>query len=102
MLGYLTGHLFENRYIGQLIEDETYLLEASRYVHLNPVKAQMVREPLAYKYSSYADFVSGRVNNSSEGSAFRELIDTSKVLECFRNNPNEQYRMFVDSNRTLR
>ena len=92
----LTGHLFENRYIGQLIEDETYLLEASRYVHLNPVKAQMVREPLAYKYSSYADFVSGRVNHSSEGSAFRELIDTSKVLECFRNNPNEQYRMFVE------
>ena len=34
----LTGHLFENRYIGQLIEDETYLLEASRYIHLNPVK----------------------------------------------------------------
>lgn len=47
----LTGHLFENRYVGQIIEDDTYLLEASRYIHLNPVKAQMVREPLAYKYS---------------------------------------------------
>lgn len=92
----LTGHLFENRYIGQLIKDETYLLEASRYIHLNPVKAQMVREPLAYKYSSYADFVSGRINECNEQSVFHELVDTSRVLGCFRNNPSEQYRMFVE------
>ncbi|SEA38357.1 REP element-mobilizing transposase RayT [Oribacterium sp. KHPX15] len=92
----LTGHLFENRYIGQLIENETYLLEASRYIHLNPVKAQMVREPLSYKYSSYADFVSVRDNKSGNGSVFRELTDTSRVLGCFRNNPAEQYRMFVE------
>ena len=30
-----TGHLFENRYTGQLIEDERYFLEVSRYIHLN-------------------------------------------------------------------
>ncbi len=48
-----TGHLFEGRYTAQLIEDEKYFLEVSRYIHLNPVKAQMVREPLAYEYSSY-------------------------------------------------
>ena len=35
----VTGHLFENRYIGQLIEDDRYFLEVSRYIHLNPVKA---------------------------------------------------------------
>ena len=29
----LTGHLFENRYIGQLIEDDRYFLEVSRYIH---------------------------------------------------------------------
>ena len=39
----LTGHLFENRYIGQLIEDDRYFLEVSRYIHLNPVKAGMVK-----------------------------------------------------------
>ncbi len=91
----LTGHLFENRYIGQLIEDETYLLEASRYIHLNPVKAQMTREPLAYKYSSYADFVSENCK-CNDGSVFRELVDTSRVLGCFRHNPSEQYRIFVE------
>ncbi|WP_026494258.1 transposase [Butyrivibrio sp. WCD3002] len=92
----LTGHLFENRYIGQIIEDDTYLLEASRYIHLNPVKAQMVREPLSYKYSSYADFVSGRNDGCSSGSVMNKLVDTSRVLRCFQNNPSEQYRMFVE------
>jgi REP element-mobilizing transposase RayT len=92
----LTGHLFENRYIGQIIEDDTYLLEASRYIHLNPVKAQMVRDPLSYKYSSYADFVSCRDNCSGNGSILNKLVDTSRVLRCFRNNPSEQYRMFVE------
>jgi hypothetical protein len=92
----LTGHLFENRYIGQLIENDTYLLEASRYIHLNPVKAQMVREPLSYKYSSYADFVSCKNNSCNNGSILNKLIDTSRILSCFRNNPGEQYRMFVE------
>ena len=53
----LTGHLFENRYVAQLIEDERYFLEVSHYIHLNPVKAQMVRDPLDYEYSSYGKFV---------------------------------------------
>ena len=41
------GHLFESRYTSCLIEDDRYFLEVSRYIHLNPVKAAMVREPLA-------------------------------------------------------
>ena len=87
----LTGHLFENRYVGQLIEDEIYFLEVSRYIHLNPVKAQMVRGPLDYKYSSYANFLS-----DDKDTLFSQVIDTSRVLSGFRNNPHEQYRMFVE------
>ena len=51
-------HLFEGRYISSIIEDDRYFLEVSRYIHLNPVKALMVREPIAYEYSSYGLFVS--------------------------------------------
>ena len=75
----LTGHLFENRYIGQLIEDDRYFLEVSRYIHLNPVKAGMVREPLSYEYSSYGLYVAG------EG-----------TLQAEKRDPREQYRMFVE------
>ena len=100
-----SGHLFEGRYISCLIEDERYFLEVSRYIHLNPVKAMMVREPLTYKYSSYGLFVNdfykndGAENKEKRGifqSMMEELVDTSRVLSCFRNNPQEQYRMFVE------
>ena len=93
-----TGHLFESRYTACLIEDDRYFLEVSRYIHLNPVKAQMVREPLAYDYSSYGLFVNPRENEKAKKieKMISELVDTSRVLACFRNNPKEQYRMFVE------
>jgi spermidine synthase len=37
------GHLFQNRYKSILCEDGPYLLELSRYIHLNPLKANMVK-----------------------------------------------------------
>lgn len=103
--GYI-GHVFDSRYTSCLIEDERYFLEVSRYIHLNPVKAQMVREPLAYEYSSYGLFVEDTENSEkctykTERSTkvmeiIRDLVETNRVLNCFRNNPREQYRMFVE------
>jgi hypothetical protein len=47
-----SGHLFQGRFKGHLIEEEGYFLEVSRYVHLNPVRAKMVAGPLDWKWSS--------------------------------------------------
>ena len=98
---HFTGHVFESRYTACLIEDDRYFLEVSRYIHLNPVKAKMVREPLDYEYSSYGKFVTDeRCMNERRRSKCTEMIyeltDTLRVLSCFRNNPREQYRMFVE------
>src|SRR4030043_2216403 len=38
-----TGHLFENRYKSVLCDEETYLLALVRYIHLNPVRAKVVK-----------------------------------------------------------
>jgi len=37
-----TGHLFQNRYKSIICEDDPYLLELTRYIHLNPVRAGIV------------------------------------------------------------
>jgi REP element-mobilizing transposase RayT len=50
------GHLFQGRFRGHLIEEEGYYLEVSRYVHLNPVRAKMVRRPEQWRWSSYAGY----------------------------------------------
>lgn len=48
-----TGHLFQGRYKALLIDADSYLLELIRYIHLNPVRAGMVRSPDEYPWSSH-------------------------------------------------
>ena len=38
------GHLFQNRYKSILCQEETYLLELVRYIHLNPLRARIVTD----------------------------------------------------------
>ncbi|SMC23707.1 REP element-mobilizing transposase RayT [Andreprevotia lacus DSM 23236] len=47
------GHVFQGRYKAILVEKEGYLLELSRYVVLNPVRAGMVALPESWPWSSY-------------------------------------------------
>jgi len=48
-----SGTIWEGRYKASLIHDEQYLLTCMRYIELNPVRADMVRSPGAYRWSSY-------------------------------------------------
>jgi hypothetical protein len=51
------GHLFRGRYKGILVDKEAYLLQVSRYVHLNPVRARIVKKPELYEWSSYGGYI---------------------------------------------
>lgn len=53
----LVGHLFQGRFKGILVERDAYLLELSRYVVLNPVRAAMVGDVSAWPWSSYRGMV---------------------------------------------
>jgi putative transposase len=48
-----SGHLFQGRYKAVLVDGETYLLELTRYLHLNPVRAGMVTEAVDYPWSGH-------------------------------------------------
>ncbi|MFA4953779.1 MAG: transposase [Patescibacteria group bacterium] len=49
------GHVFQGRYKAQVVQTEGHLLEACRYVVLNPVRAGLglVNDPADWKWSSY-------------------------------------------------
>ncbi len=47
------GHLFQGRYKAIVVDADSHLLELTRYVVLNPVRAGMVAEPGAWPWSSY-------------------------------------------------
>jgi len=54
------GHLFQGRYRAILVDKDHYAMELSRYIHLNPVRAHLVKDPLLYPWSSYKDYVGDR------------------------------------------
>ena len=63
------GHLFQERFRSEPVEDDSYLLTVLRYIHRNPVKAGMCKEPEDYALSSYRDYL-GRPG----------IVDTGFVL----------------------
>jgi len=65
-----SGHLFQGRYKAIVVDRDNYLLELSRYLHLNPVRAELVAKPIDYEHSSYKSYVS----TSKENFVSRNLI----------------------------
>jgi putative transposase len=53
----LDGQLFRGRYKSILIGESDYLIELLRYIHFNPVKAGLVKEPKNYTWSSFHSYM---------------------------------------------
>jgi len=50
-----SGHLFQNRYKSVVCEEDAYLLELTRYIHLNPLRAKLVADlGSPYKFATSA------------------------------------------------
>ena len=80
-----SGHLFQNRYKSIVCEDDPYLLELTRYIHLNPVAAGLVRRAEDWEFSSFLEFLGLR-----DGT----LPRTGIVLSQFPS--RDAYRLFVE------
>ena len=86
------GQLFQNRYKSIICQEETYLRELVRYIHLNPVRAGMVQtvdELRRYKYCGHSSLM---------GKAKRDWQDTDYVLGYFGKRKAEarkKYESFV-------
>jgi len=53
----MDGQLFRGRYKAILVDADNYLLELVRYIHLNPVRAGIVRRPEEYLWSSHRGYL---------------------------------------------
>ncbi|MBQ0798870.1 MAG: transposase [Porticoccaceae bacterium] len=84
------GHVFQGRYKAILVEKDSYLLELSRYIVLNPVRANMVRSAKEWPWSSYRSTV-GAVKGLS-------CLNTEWLLAAFAKRKSvaiEKYKQFV-------
>lgn len=67
------GHLWQERFCSYVM-DTNYLLAAVRYIELNPVRAGLVKNPLAYKWSSAGAHIQGIEDNVADLSLIRALV----------------------------
>lgn len=51
------GHLFQDRFKSEPVDDDTYFLTVLRYIHQNPVKAKMCSKVEDYPFSSFAEYL---------------------------------------------
>lgn len=86
----LVGHVFQGRYHAVLCQRDAYLLELSRYIELNPVRARMVTLPTEWPWSSYQATI-GLVDAPT-------WLDFDSVLMQFGNSQHDarsSYKQFV-------
>lgn len=90
------GYVFRDRYKSEAIYKEDYLLKCINYIHMNPVKAGIVKDAKKYKYSSCEQYI-----NNEGISKSKILWDTLKIDDynkAFSVMNNNQYFMDVDVN----
>ncbi|MDP3703962.1 MAG: transposase [Candidatus Omnitrophota bacterium] len=81
------GHIFQGRFHSILVEKDTYALELTRYIHLNPVRAKMVPVPEAYRWSSYHAYLGGDSTT---------LVDVEEVLAMMSPVVTKQRKLYID------
>jgi len=84
------GHLFQGRFKALLVDEDSYLLELIRYIHMNPVRAGMVVHPNAYAWSSHAAYLGEEALPWLESQFV--LAQFSKRIDSAR----ERYADFMD------
>ncbi len=79
------GHLFQGRYKSIVVDKDSYFLELSRYIHLNPVRAKIVQVPEKYKWSSYNAYLARKSDIHIDKDRIKNSLDMNGA----------QYRQFV-------
>ena len=79
-----SGHLFQERYKSEIVENDSYFLTALRYIHQNPVKAGITKFARDYKWSSFNEYISGSAVINTEGPLSYYGKDRNQAIEQFK------------------
>lgn len=80
-----TGRLFEYTFKAKPVESDELLLHISRYIHLNPVIANLVEKPEHWRWSSYKEFLIPEND--------RPVVQTNEILHQF--NTIDSFKKFT-------
>ncbi len=79
------GHLFQGRFRSVVVDEGSYLLELVRYIHLNPVRAGLAKDPADWPWSGHRAYL---------GKERLPFLDTDWVLRQFGPEPHKARRAY--------
>ena len=87
-----SGHLFQNRYKSILCQEDVYLKQLVRYIHLNPLRAGLVPDMAAlgrYRFSGHCFIM------SKKGNGWQSVNEVLSLFGKSTSTAQRQYRQFV-------
>ena len=81
------GHLFQDRYKSEPVQDDTYFLTVLRYIHQNPLKAGLVKKVDEYKWSSFNEYTKET-----------QIVNTDYALAMFSEDRKMALKKFKEFN----
>lgn len=91
-----SGHLFQDRFKSEVVEDDKYFLSALRYIHQNPIKAGIVDNITNYPWSSYKEYFGEKGICETEFALSQFSDDGKKAMELF-----EEFNYFENDDKHL-
>ncbi len=79
------GHLFQGRYKAILCDRDSYLLSLVKYIHLNPVRARLIKTPEEYPWSSHPAYIKA---------VRKSIVDEEQVLRMFSEDKGGARRLY--------
>ena len=83
------GHLFRGRYKAVLVQEDAYLTHLVRYIHLNPVQANLAQDPKDYPWSSHHYYL------KAKDKEWLKVTETLKFFADSLQSAKEEYLDFI-------
>ncbi len=91
-----TGHLFQDRFMSEPVDNEIYLLNVFRYILNNPVKAGICENPEDYPYSSAREYLLGKAGITDKD-MITNLMDHNSIKEYISRENDDQCLEFTET-----
>ena len=95
------GHLFQDRYKSEAVEDDAYFLMVLRYILQNPMKAGIEDQPGNYRWSSYGSYAGKQDGLTDPEMAIRMLGGRESLLQYLAEKNEDQMLDIVERRRGL-
>lgn len=92
---YRRGHLFQDRYKSEPVEDDKYFLTVLRYIHQNPVRAVLCKKASDYKFSSYFEYIDENTNNLTDTDFVLKMM-SKEMFISFNDEPSNDKCLDID------